>query len=305
MPLSSEAQSLFDHARNSLPRWLTGAASSVLEWLYGFTEIFDEVRAQGQDWLDISYILNATGVELDQHAADRGTSRRAGESDATLQQRLRSVEDSVTEPTLWDSVDKILDHTHQAYLQVQDYTVSGWNTLLYVADSYVAGNGGPFSTLTMVDDNTNPATLVETPDLSIQPLGTMIHSVVHYKSGTTTRAQFEALFSTSQVFYVGTASASGGTALTAGDAFTIKRAHLAGMVALRRDRGHFQIPTKGHAFMSRGYRMTNANRPMAYIFICPYGTTAAEANAIREYLRQNGPAGYLYYIEIRANIALV
>lgn len=186
MPLSSEAQALFDHAKQSLPRWLTGAASAALEWMYGFTEIMDEVRVQGQDWLDITLLENAVGVELDQHAADRGTSRRVGETDAVLRERLRQITDALTEPALKAGVDAIL-----------------------------AG------------------------------LGTCA------------------------------------------------------IVCLRRDRGHFHTNGTCTAFFNRGYRMGNEGRPMAYIIILPFGSTEATANAVSEYLRQTGPAGYIYYVERR------
>jgi hypothetical protein len=108
MSLSTEAQALFDHARRSLPKWLTRGKATVLEWLYAYTEIFDATRSQGQDWLDITYIDNASGAELDQHAADRGTSRREGEDDATLRERLRNITDAVTIPALKAAIDALL-----------------------------------------------------------------------------------------------------------------------------------------------------------------------------------------------------
>src|SRR5258705_8592656 len=108
MALTAEQQALFDHARRSLPRWLTRGKTAVLEWLHAFTQTFDTVRAQGQDWLDITFLDNATGAELDQHALDRGTTRRSGESDATLRERLRNITDVVTEPALKVAVDALL-----------------------------------------------------------------------------------------------------------------------------------------------------------------------------------------------------
>lgn len=108
MPLSSEEQALFDHARNAVPRWLTRGKTTVLEWLHGFTKIFDAVRSQGQDWLDSTYLDNATGVELDQHGADRGTMRRLGESDDSYRTRLKNIADTITEPVLKLQIDNML-----------------------------------------------------------------------------------------------------------------------------------------------------------------------------------------------------
>lgn len=188
MPLSSEAQALFDHAKQSLPRWLTNGVKAALEWLYAFTDIFDDIRQQAQTWLDLTYILQATGANLDQHAKDRGTSRQFGETDLALQQRLINITDILTEPAL----------------------ITHINTLL-------AQNGlGP-----------------------------------------------------------------------------------CGFVSLRRDEGHYHITGHSFAFMSRGYRMGHVARPMAYVVILPFGTTAAIANGVSEYLRQYGPGGYNHYVEIR------
>jgi hypothetical protein len=191
MALTAEQQALFDHARRSLPRWLTRGKTAVLEWLHAFTQTFDTVRAQGQDWLDITFFDNATGAELDQHALDRGTTRRSGESDATLRERLRNITDVVTEPALKDGVD--------ALLAASGLGSSAW-------------------------------------------------------------------------------------------------------VNLRRDKAFCEQPAavnSTESFLSRGYRMTNAQTPMGYIVILPYGTTAAMGQAVEEYLRQYGPAGYYYIVEIR------
>lgn len=190
MSLSAEAQALFDHARRSLPRWLTRGKNAALEWLYAFTQVFDVTRSQGQDWLDISFLEYASGAELDQHAFDRGTSRRAGEDDPTLRLRLRNVTDAVTVPALKTAIDAIL-----------------------------AANG-------------------------------LIACSIYN---------------------------------------------------LRGNRAHCQDSGTCTAFLSRGYRMANINRPMAYIVILPYGTSAVIGEAVEELCRLLGPAGYIPYVEIRAN----
>ncbi len=190
MPLSSEAQALFDHARKSLPRWLTRGRSTALEWLHSYTQVFDQARSQGQDWLDVTFLEYASGTELDQHALDRGTSRRSGEDDPTLRERLRNITDTVTIPALKATIDLVLD-----------------------------------------------------------------------------------------------ASSLGECTI----------------ISLRQVRAHCQLPGDSTGFLSRGYRMTNAQRPMGYVVMLPYGTTAVIGEAVAELLRQLGPAGFNAYVEIRAN----
>ena len=191
MSLTAEQQALFDHARKSLPRWLTRGKTAILEWLYAYTQVFDPARSQGQSWLDITYLDNCTGSDLDQHALDRGTVRRDGESDDSLRERIRNITDVVTEPALKAVVDTLL--------AAASLGASHW-------------------------------------------------------------------------------------------------------VNLRRDKAFCQEPAAvnaNEAFMSRGYRMTYAQTPMGYIVILPYGTDAAMGSAVEEYLRQYGPAGYYYIVEIR------
>lgn len=297
MPLSSEAQALFDHAKQSLPRWLTGGSSSALEWMYSFTEIFDDVRVQGQDWLDITLLDISTGVELDQHALDRGTSRRASETDAALRERLRQITDALTEPALFDGVDAILDGAGSlAQFRVQAYTSSGWNSVFEANDTIVAGGWQTGIYLSVVNNGTNPPTATSVASAD----NTRLDVTINYSAGVTTRAALEALVGpTIGSFRLATASSSGASVLVAGDAFSNKRFYLSGLVSLRRDRGHFHTDGTCRAFFNRGYRMCNVDRPMGYIFILPFGTTAATANAVSEYLRKNGAGGFIYYAERR------
>lgn len=299
MSLSTEAQALFDHARNSLPRWLTGAPSAALEWLYGFTGVFDGVRVIGRAWLDLTYILKAIGAELDQHAADRGTSRRAGESDDALRYRLRQISDAVTEPAILAGVSAIIDGASvPAVLDTNNYVTTGWNSVLFTAATYnnvdpTTQTYGSRLTLQTINDGTNP------PSFAYDDTTGAV--VIRFAAGVTTYAAVEALMGISNnSVQVRTPSTLVGV-MQVGDVFGPKPFRSAGLVALRRDRGHMHTIGSCHAFLSRGYRMTGTGRPMAYIVILPYGTNTATANAVSEYLRQNGPAGYLYYVERRLN----
>jgi len=181
--IDGNAQSLVDHVKSTLPRWLWRGKTAALEWLYAYRDIFDNSRAQGQYWLDMTYINSAVGAELDQHARDRGTTRRLNETDAALRTRLQNITDVITEPALKASVDLIL-----------------------------AAN------------------------------------------------------SLSQSFWV----------------------------VLRRDDIHL---SRVDAFLSRGARVGRLVG-MEYIVILPSSTPTNVKNAVSEYLRQYGPAGFLYTIEV-------
>ncbi|HEY6018963.1 MAG TPA: hypothetical protein VIY48_03445, partial [Candidatus Paceibacterota bacterium] len=76
---------------------------------------------------------------------------------------------------------------------------------------------------------------------------------------------------------------------------------------LRRDAAH---ASRHDAMLSRGMRVGAkffagvdpltgvAGTPMIYIVILPTGTSSTVQKAITEYLRQYGPAGYAYVIEV-------
>lgn len=186
--MTPQEQALFDHAKAALPRWLEATPE-----LAAFAKIVGQALAQAQTWYDYAKIREATGIWLDQHARDRGTARQAGESDASLAARLRSIQDAVTRPALETAIGFILD--------------------------------------------------------PVDPVGCEI-------------------------------------------------------VNLRMERGFFWVdPARGRksAYFSRGYRMGRSARPMIYVVILPYGTTAQQVTAVEDLLRQQGPAGYNYVIEVRAN----
>jgi hypothetical protein len=186
--MTPEQQALFDHARASLPRWLTRGPRAALEWLYAFAASIGASQEQAAEWLAATYLGDATGKYLDQHARDRGTLRRENEPDDVLRERIRQIEDAVTEPAI----------------------IAGVNAIL-------AGAGLPEE---------------------------------------------------------------------------------AALVNLRRDRGHYHEVGDSLAFYTRGYRMTNVDRPWTYTIILPAGATEVTRAAVSEYLRQYGPAGYLYTVEL-------
>ena len=103
-----------------------------------------------------------------------------------------------------------------------------------------------------------------------------------FEAGVTTIAALETLINTCYAIRVKT-SIGGATLVAGGDESPDNFAN--GVTG----------PT---AFLSRGYRMTNATRPMTYIALLPEPlATQAKADAVAEYLRQYGPAGYKAQVE--------
>jgi hypothetical protein len=100
MSYTPDEQNLYDHARSSLPRWLFQLSAAAEEWMGAFVKIFAESKVQIDSFRSQTYLLEATGIWLDQHARDRGTSRRDGEDDDTLRARLRIVDDAQTVPAI-------------------------------------------------------------------------------------------------------------------------------------------------------------------------------------------------------------
>lgn len=108
MALTATEQDYYDHAKRSLPRFLFANDGAAQEITGAFAVMVGALHTQVLEWLSFTYILSATGIWLDQHARDRGTTRRENESDATLQARLSTLEETVTRPALLAHVNAIL-----------------------------------------------------------------------------------------------------------------------------------------------------------------------------------------------------
>lgn len=106
--LSPEEQELFDTAKVALPRFFFQKDNAPQETLGAAAKTFQLAKTTIAGWLAQSYILQATGFWLDQHAIDRGTRRQNGETDAALAARIRQVEDAVTVPALRAAVNAVL-----------------------------------------------------------------------------------------------------------------------------------------------------------------------------------------------------
>lgn len=293
MPLSAEEQALYDHGQAAVPKWFFSSTTATFEWLLAFTKSFDRVRQYINSMLDATYLETAAGIQLDQHAKDRGTSRRLNETDAALRSRLKTPEDALTELALMSRIHAIVN-------------ASGVSNIVVAATS----------TFTIDDGENDPKVIsVAAATYTVPDLVTLIQNQLPSKwsfriingysrfwyptsafsvtwSGTTFR---------NQLGYTGDAVSS----VTYYDSPNKVTGPQAAMVSLRRDRAHCHVDGVGAGsctgFLSRGYRATNANRPSGYVAILPYGTSAATRTAVLEYLRLYGPAGYGYYVEVRAN----
>lgn len=389
MPLSAEAQALFDHARNSLPRWISNGKQAALEWLYGLVAMFDPVRTQAQSWLDGVYLNTATGRWLDQHAKDRDTTRRLNETDAVLRERLRQVEDSITDYALQRGINRILGKTVTlATAQTLTITdvVSGTKIINVPAATYQFND-----LIDLIEDGLSPGWSIRVINAKV------VIRAVHPTTGaemlmtavwsTALRTALNMIdiagtYSEQNLgIYQSSAPISGLCAIThlrrdrahcekvptayvvsesttitmtdevnpAGNAVidpgTYTPAALATLIAASAPAGWTVTQTNGRlsfayapsifsvawsnqrtmqtcgyranavdwdsplngpykaygprAYMNRGYRLTNALRPMTYVALLPSPTTQATANAVKEYLRQFGPAGFNAQVEFK------
>lgn len=106
--LNTVEQGYFDHARGALPRFLFQSDDAPQDVLGAYAKIFGAVDAQVREWVEQAYIQSATGIFLEQHARDFGTSKRAGESEAVLRARIGKEQLVVTRPRLLQGADEIL-----------------------------------------------------------------------------------------------------------------------------------------------------------------------------------------------------
>jgi hypothetical protein len=114
MAFTEQQQKIYNHLRNSLPRFLfqkwkpDGSDVGGQEIWGGFVLLFDQLWTQALEWFTNAFVQQSSGIWLSQHAIDRGTFRQANETDAALRERLSIVEDVITKPALKAGVDAIL-----------------------------------------------------------------------------------------------------------------------------------------------------------------------------------------------------
>lgn len=397
MALTSAAQALFDHARNSLPRWVTSGKNSALEWLYAFGEIYEAVHIQATEYLAGIFLNTATGRWLDQHARDRDTTRRVDETDTVLRERLRQIEDSITDPALQaginaiigaqititvggtisfydytNAVEKILTlpvatYTHSEFLAIvraalpagwtaqiingrlrfdAKYTVTGANALFDVVYSHPSiatdlgftGDAltwnvtvsGYYESTTLLPGAVainhlrrgrahfqNPSVIAIDTQVStgaasyyefvFQSDGAGVghwadnspELIYHFEPGVTTIQDFENtlsdfifLLALDISFVFGTVHPTY-TIPAAEDDSSYQSTNGLTPVTI----GRYYSP-ECTAFHGGGYRITNATRPMTYVIQLPTPATQATADAVAEYARQYGPAGYEAIVEV-------
>jgi hypothetical protein len=294
MPLSAEQQALYDHGKAALPRFLFVSESAAYEWLYQSTMIMDRVREYVDEMLASTFLEEADTRALNLHAKERGTTRRVDETNAALVERLRTPEDALTEDALLLRIRAIVvaagvSSPQAALVNLRRDRAHAHAT---IPNEAITVSTGTFS---CEDENNPPAVVTVTGGTyTAAALHAMIDPqlpadwVLNVKRG-----RLEFLYPLS-VFSI------------AWNSLTLRNE--LGFTADAVDWNPPQPYTGNQVwrpimrlFASRGYRVTNANRPQGYVVILPYGTSSATRLSVEEYLRLYGPGGYVFYTEVRAN----
>lgn len=102
----TSAEELYAVAKASLPGWFfeTKEASQLLAAAELLGKVLDHVKSRVSN----TYILQSSDEWIEEHAADRGTRRQAGEDSDALADRLRNAEDAVTPDALVSAANRIL-----------------------------------------------------------------------------------------------------------------------------------------------------------------------------------------------------
>ncbi len=285
--LSTEEVALLDWLKSSIPRWLW--MDDKAQELWGAT-VKSLIRVQMliEDLNLATYILTATDIWLEQHAADRGTSRQGNETDVALRSRLRNVPDALTRSALLDAANAILaaDGVIGSAAMVElprDAASLG----AFTADTGVGGTFAPMSGTTYKFSPTVP--------FAMPP----------FVGATLTR-----LISGYKLIIAGAASAGndGTFAVTGLDGDGALYTNAAGVAGVdggvgwttdKLDRQGNVQDVHGKAFCSRGFRAARASKSGMIIVILPFGSTAGTVASVTEMLRQKKAGGIASVIEVR------
>jgi len=290
--LTDKEQELFDTAKKALPKLLFHESSNQQEVLAAFAKLMEVARANLKGWFLQTYIQTATGMFLSEHAKDRDTRRRLNETDDTLRQRLRNVQDAVTEDSLTAAANAILVANGlpetAAILELrQDRAFMELDVArIFCVNAAAIADGETFTvydgTVTQVyefDKNgalVNPAHVAVDISTAVSPED-VAAAIASMLFGFFTVAVYP--FNASIV----TLKSTVGFGITLSD--TVAETD-------------FRTETaRKQAYLSRGYRM--GRRVNDIIVILPFGTTDAIASAIREDVRQKKGAGTPVFVEVR------
>lgn len=294
MALSASEQELLEWALASLPPWFTSDERSI-EYLGGVAKMLGSVKDQVDYWFGQALITNAVGSTattpdwLNLHAADRGTARTPGESDATLRDRLRNYPDAVTVPALEDIANAILNdggypqtaaivelRAHKAFMGDRTVdsgtggTISGTAPNMEFTPTVAFARGVTAST---PEDRDRRGVKLERSTITL--------------AGSTTPAN-DGTF---------TVTGINGNAVQYTNASGVAEAHPGTWTNTSQDDDGNDRDGRASHYFSRGYRMGKGG----LIVILPYDTDAATATTVAEALRQRRAAGFLLIVERRLN----
>jgi len=260
MSYSVQEQGLYDHLRSTLPRFLFQKSSAPEELWGAYVKLFDRCRSQIDDWISSTLITTATGIWLNQHARDRGTTRQDGETDAQLRIRLRVIQDAVTQPALNAIIASLLTAGTAVIMELR-------RDRIYLSDKDTVGAGDSFA------QSGSNTTLTD----AAGQFGTGWVGKSVTISGATTPAN------------------NGTFTITAVTATTMTWVNASGVTEAFT--GAWRVPGFNRNYLSRGGRVGSGS---AFIVILPYLTPDNEANSIREAMRKYKAAGVFVSVEVRA-----
>lgn len=106
MSLTADQQKLYNLAVKTLPKLLTEI--NELDPLKADAVAFDLLWTYIQDLVEQTYILDAYGVYLNQHATDNNMHRQKNETDASLRSRILTFQDAQTKSAILTQVNNTL-----------------------------------------------------------------------------------------------------------------------------------------------------------------------------------------------------
>ena len=298
MALTANEQQLFDLAQAMMPHWFVNDRDN--EFLGLAAKVMGSARVQAEHWRDMAKILLAVGATatepdwLNQHAADRATSRQDGETDPALRERLRNVPEALTRTSLLTAVIDIVAEAGEA--------TTGIAMVELPRDKAFLGKQNPFTGT--LGEFTGPVGGVMTftpnvlpwpdPPFSgiISPNGRILKRTITFAGSDS--AGNDGTFVTSGLAGNGVTypNASGVAEVDVSTAWSVDRFDINDKIVTE---------NRADAYYGRGYRMGRKGRTAAIIVILPFGCTEGTRQSVLEMLRQKKGAGVIGIVECRIN----
>jgi len=98
----------YDKLKQFLPKWFFEQENLQAAHVQAVAKVLEQLQSDVDDHIAATFVLQATGEELDQHGSERGIPRQTGEADSSYEKRVQNLWNIANRPDIQALVDSLL-----------------------------------------------------------------------------------------------------------------------------------------------------------------------------------------------------